>query len=468
MLRHLKRILAPARTRALDAGASGRRWAGARTVTNLNNDILGTGRTITGRAAYYARNNAHAAAAANGLVSNIVGSGIKPVSQHPDTTTRERIHALWSDWTDAADFDDVGDFYALQAMAVRQMVETGESFAHLLFDPDAVVPLKIRLVHPDQVPRDWPGTMPNSRTRAGIEMDDLGRVVAYHVLPYRPDDPLLPLSGAWNPIRLPAGDVAHLMAPVEPGQLRGLSWFAPVLLALSELDAYADAALVRAKVSALVMAALTDPNGDAGGLDGSRDGATLTAGMEPGSILNLPPGTNLEWFDPKPDQNYDAFTRAHLRAIAAGLGLPFEILTGDLTSVNYSSIRAGLVEFRKRLEYWQHSVVVHRFCRPVWNRFIESAALAGLLPGYDADPAAFHRVEWLPPKPQWVDPMKDVQADAAAVSAGFKSRTQVIASLGYDPERVDAELAADQERARRLGLTIEGPARPMETPQNDE
>ena len=442
-------------TRSLDAASSGRRWNGAPVQSrSLNHDVIDKGRTVAARAGHAARNNAHAAAALNGLVSNIIGPGIKPASQHPDPETRERIHDLWAEWTDDADLDGAGDFYALQALAVRQMVEVGESFGHLVFDDGPRVPLKLRLIHADQVPRDWPGTMPNTRTRAGIEMDAIGRVIAYHVLPFRPDDPLMPLTGGFQPIRIPAGDIAHLFVPHEPGQLRGLSWFAPVLLALHELDQHADAALVRAKVSALVMAALTDPNGDAGGMPGDQDGAVLTAGMEPGTILNLPPGTNLEFFDPKESANYGDFIRAHLRAVAAGLGIPYELLTGDLAGVSYSSIRAGLVEFRRKLEHWQHNIVVYRFCRPIWRRFIEAAALAGLLPGFEANNLPFYRVDWLAPKQDWVDPKKDAEAEILAIAAGLKSRSQSITERGYDPEKVDADIALDRQREERLKLSF--------------
>nr|WP_299438925.1 phage portal protein [uncultured Rhodospira sp.] len=459
LFQQIRRLFAPAsartRTRSLDAAARGRRWDGAPVVSrSLTGEIAGQGRTVAARAAHVCRNNAHAAAAVGALVANIVGPGIKPSSQHPDPSVRERIHELWSEWVDRADFDGMGDFYALQAMACRQMVEAGESFCHIFHDPAAPGLMRLRLIHPDQVPYEFPLIGPAARVRAGVELDDLGRVAAYHVLPRRPDDPRAPFDKAFTPIRIPADDVAHLFHAMEPGQLRGLSWFAPVLLKLHDLDQHADAALVRAKVSALVMGALTDAEGNAAGLSGDRDGNTLTAGMEPGTILNLPPGTNLEWFDPRPDTAFADFTRSHLRAVAAGLGIPYEMLTGDLSGVNYSSIRAGMVEFRRKLEHWQHNVVAFRFCRPVFDRFIEAAAVAGLLPGYADDPAPFHRVEWLPPKLDWVDPKKDAEAEIIAITAGLKSRTQAVTERGYDPERLDAEIAAERAREARLGLSF--------------
>ena len=470
MIDAFKRLLGMTGKRSLDAAGTGRRWAGAKTINNLNSDILATAGTIQRRAAYFARNNAHITAAVNALVSNIVGPGIKPSCQHPDPAIRELVHALWAEWVDRADFDGAGDFYALQALMVRQMVEAGESFGRMLVTPDAgaVVPLQVQVIHPSQVPIETVSALVNGRVWGGIEMDGEGRRIAFHVLTARPDDPRFPaLGNLWNPIRVPVSEILHLMNPVEPGQLRGLSWLAPVLLAVSELDQLQDAALVRAKLANLLCAALVDPNGDAAGLDdGTSSAGELTVGLEPGAVLPLKPGTSLEFFDPKESEHYGAFVKTHLRAIASGLGIPYELLTGDLESVNYSSIRGGMVEFRKRLEHWQHNVVVYRLCRPVWDRFIRMAVLSGQIPAaaYNADPFAFHRVSWLPPKQQWVDPKSDAEAEILMVNACFKSRSQVVTSLGYDPEQVDAEIAADAKRAERLKLPIAAPPAALPAP----
>jgi capsid protein len=48
--------------------------------------------------------------------------------------------------------------------------------------------------------------------------------------------------------------------------------------------------------------------------------------------------------------NYEAFERIQLLRIAAGLGLPYDMLTGDLSKTSYSSIRAGILSFRRLCE----------------------------------------------------------------------------------------------------------------------
>jgi capsid protein len=60
----------------------------------------------------------------------------------------------------------------------------------------------------------------------------------------------------------------------------------------------------------------------------------------------------------------------------------------------------------------------------------------------------------MPPRNDWVDPAKDVAAEVAAINAGLMSRRQAVAARGYDLEQLDAEIAADNERAASLGLSF--------------
>ena len=83
-----------------------------------------------------------------------------------------------------------------------------------------------------------------------------------------------------DPLRVPAADCLHLFKPLAAGQLRGITWLAPVLLRLHELDQFEDAALVKAKVAALFTGFITDPDGTAGGLSGTNTGGALTVGSK--------------------------------------------------------------------------------------------------------------------------------------------------------------------------------------------
>lgn len=51
--------------------------------------------------------------------------------------------------------------------------------------------------------------------------------------------------------------------------------------------------------------------------------------------------------------------------------------------------------------------------------------------------------------------MKDAKAAIMEIDANLKSRSEVIAARGYDAEDIDAEIAADRDRARRLNIEDE-------------
>jgi capsid protein len=85
---------------------------------------------------------------------------------------------------------------------------------------------------------------------------------------------------------------------------------------------------------------------------------------------------------------------------------------------------------------------------------MDVAVISGALniPDYETGRALYLACSWLPPRWEWVDPLKDARAEIEQIEAGLKSRSQAIAERGFDAEQVDAEIAADKEREQRLGL----------------
>jgi lambda family phage portal protein len=226
-----------------------------------------------------------------------------------------------------------------------------------------------------------------------------------------------------------------------------------VLLRLHELDQYEDAQLVRQKVASMFTGFLTDLDGNAANVfSGEQANSILTSGLEPGTLKVVPAGYDVKFSDPaQTDNNYRPFVDQQLRAIAVGVGITFEQLTGDLTGVNYSSARVALLEFRRRIEALQQQVLVHQFCRPVWDRWLAWSVLTGALP----QSAVGSPVRWVPPKWDWIDPEKDAAAEQLQVAAGFKSRRQVIIESGLDPDRVLQEIAEERQAAAAAGVTFD-------------
>ncbi len=424
------------------------------------------------------RRNAWANAALESYVANAIGTGIKPQSMVADANLRERIQALWRDWTLDADAAGLTDFYGLQAMACRAMLEGGEALVRIRYRrPEDSLPVAIQLqvLEPEHLPVTLNTTADNGNLiRAGIEFDRLGRRVAYHLYRSHPEDGAMsPMSGAggMETVRVDAGEILHLFRPLRPGQIRGEPWLARALVKLNELDQYDDAELVRKKTAAMFAGFITRlaPEDNLMG-EGLADGnGVALAGLEPGTLQILEPGEDVKFSQPADvGASYADFLRMQFRAVAAAMGVTYEQLTGDLTQVNYSSIRAGLLEFRRRVEALQHGVIVHQLCRPIWQAWMEQAVLEGalMLPGYARGGTAKRReylsVKWIPQGWQWVDPKKEFDAMLTAIRAGLLSRSEAISSFGYDAEDVDREIAADNARADGLGLVFDS------DPRNDK
>ncbi|MFW5881292.1 MAG: phage portal protein, partial [Roseicyclus sp.] len=262
------------------------------------------------------------------------------------------------------------------------------------------------------------------------------------------EPPGSPLGAAsFEAVRVPAQDMIHVLDRAFPGQVRGLSWLAPVALKLRDRDEASDALLMQLKVAAALTGFVTDPDGTGGGFPGQRSGEKLDLTLAPGALRVLPSGAGIEFTPVTPAlaQAVD-FLRSMDREIAAGAGLTYEQLTGDLSEANYSSARVGLLEFRRRAEMLQRSLIEAQLLRPLWARWISTQALAGSIPADPESLAAYGAVRFVAPGWAWVDPLKEAQGEIAAIGAGLKSRAEVVAARGRDLDELDAELEADSFR----------------------
>lgn len=171
-------------------------------------------------------------------------------------------------------------------------------------------------------------------------------------------------------------------------------------------------------------------------------------------MQELLPGESVKFSDP-PDAGagYGDFTRAQYQGIAAGTGLPYELLTGDLRDVSDRALRVILNEFRRHCQQRQWHILIPQLCRKVRNAWADAAVMAGVLTGEEGQEAK--RVTWVPQGWAYIHPTQDVQAQKMAVENGFTSRTRIITERGDDPEEIDQERAEDDEREETLGLNPE-------------
>uniref|UniRef100_UPI000E0D3202 phage portal protein n=1 Tax=Alkalilacustris brevis TaxID=2026338 RepID=UPI000E0D3202 len=353
-----------------DAGQHHRRLRGFRaTRAHVNALIAAAGPDITARARWLVRNNGYAANAVESWAANTVGDGIKPISKIGDAGRKEELQGLWFAWTDEADAEALTDFYGLQRRAAREVFIAGEVFFRIRMrraGDGLTVPLQLQMLPAEMLPLEQTGTAANGNAiRQGIEFDRIGRRVAYHFLRRHPGDSTDPgLAG--EVVRVPASEVIHVIDPVEGGQLRGVSKLAPAIVKLFLLDQYDDAELDRKKVAAMYAMFVTSPAPENPLAPAEDDEVPDGVEISPGQIVRLDPGEDVTVGQPADSgATYEPFQYRTLLQISAALGIPYPYLANDMVKGNFSNSRLALIEFRRRVSAWQHSVMVWQLCRPV-------------------------------------------------------------------------------------------------------
>lgn len=419
--------------RSIDAASNRRRTTGFGAFGRTSSEVSAAAPLVRSRARYLASNNSHLSNGVANWVTALVGTGIVPTAS-PEAVAR------FNTWAEMADADDRTDFAGMQAEIARALVVDGECFVRWL--PGN----RLQLVPAEMVDESRTSELANGGfIVSGIEFDANGRRVAYWILPARPTDQWATYRA---PVRVPAAEIIHVFRPIGIGQVRGISWLAPVVVPASEFDAIVDALAVGVKVAALHAGFIIDQNGNAAGsmpVDGTQTGSLIESeGLEPGTLRVLPSGFDIKFSSPQQANETAAFVRFQLQTLAAGLGLPEHLLSGDLSQANYSSLRAGLLPFRARVEQTQYGVLVPQLLNPVWRRVTLDTG----------------KIEWLPPKPTQVDPLKDTEATVAEISAGLTSRKKAVAERGWNIDDLDAEIAADRQREAAHGLAFSEAASP--------
>jgi lambda family phage portal protein len=457
--RMLARRSFEALTRGYDGAARGRRTDGWRAPgTSADTEIAVAGALLRDRMRDLVRNNPHAAKAISVLVNNIIGAGIMPRAASGNEKLDRQADHLWETWSAQCDADRQLDFYGLQTLACREMIEAGEVL--LRHRPRRTsdrlpVPLQLQLIEADLLDASRNGELiDGGRIVQGIEFDAIGRRRAYWLFAQHPGDSVLTMRRRLDSAAVPATDIAHVYEK-QRTQVRGVPWGAPVMRCLRDLDDWTQAELVRKKTEACVVGIVLGADEPEQGIaptvvdaDGNR-----VEQFEPGLIAYARGGKDIKFNQPATTAGVAEWLQAQLHIVAAGFRLPYELLTGDLSQVNYSSIRAGLVEFRRMIDAAQWQLFIPMFCQPAWDWFTAQAWAAGKLP----QPSI--AVAWSPPKFEAVDPLKDAMADLLAMRSGTMTLAQAIARQGHNPDAVLAEIAAMNAKLDVLGLVLDSDPR---------
>lgn len=406
------------------------------------------------------RNTAFGQRVQSVVANNVVGAGIIAKIKGPSKRQQAQFAAVWKQHfeTTACDADGRNNLYGLQRLAMMTVVDAGEALIRMRrrkLSDGLPLPFQMQVLEPDFLAVDQDRVLPDgNEIREGIEFDQIGRRVAYHLYVEHPGRAGY-VRGGLKTVRVPADDIIHIYRQDRPGQQRGVTWYAPIAQRLQDLSDHQEAQLLRQKIAACFVAFRTSAEVDEA--VASAEGATdydVADELIPGRIETLPPGDSITLATPPAAQGYDEFTRNVLRSIAADLGVTYEALTGDMSNVNFSSGRMGRMEMDRNVECWQWLMLVPQMLDRVAAWAIRVDALAT---GRDRGQIT---IEWVPPYRVLVNPGAEIAAMSEKIKAGLASRSATIRELGYDPDDVLAEIADDRAKATEAQLIFSTDVQP--------
>jgi lambda family phage portal protein len=432
------------------------------TNTTANDEARASLRALRARSRQLARDDDYAKRFLSLIQINVIGAqGVLMQNkatlpndpQRFDDRTNDLIESAWARWAERLDACITGraSWVDMQELYVRTLARDGETFVKKVYNADNPSRFALQFIEADLFDDMYNKVLENGNViDMAVERDPYGRPVRYHM---STADALLPYPTlAASRIAIPASEMLHGYIEDRPGQARGIPWLHSAMVRLHHLHKYEESELVAARVAAAKMGFFTTPSGEEYIGDDRDDEGNKIVEAEPGTFEELPAGQEFTPWDPThPGDTYEPFTKQQLRGAAAGMGVSYASLSGDLTDVNYSSIRAGSLETRDVYRSFQKFMIRH-FCQPVFDAWLMGEIMANRLPFGIADIPRISRADWMVRGWEWVDPLKDTTASIQALQHGLTTRTRELAKQGQDFEDTLKELQRERLLAEQYGV----------------
>lgn len=434
-----------AQQRLYHAAATSGRNAGWTPLSRSADDEIGeaAGQLRDG-ARYLEQNNPYVANLIRKMGENMGGMNLKVRSR--DKAGRKRVTDAFGRWGKRSAFYGETNFTGQVTQAWRALERDGEVLVVAVIDdgpeprrlaalpPDqAVAPLRLQVVEIDQVDasRDTfvtGGDADGSRVLRGVRYDRQGRKLGWWLIPNPPGS----ARGSVKPesIFVPAERVAHLYDPNRPSQSRGVTGMSSGMLTIKDLDLWNEAVLVLMQIKSCLTAWITTDDGERT-LSGAKKDASgrLIETFSPGTVNYLAPGESAMVADPGSISGFDEFWYVQLRAFCASRGIPYEVVTGDLSKFNFMSSRYGDIQWQKTLKHRRETILIPQLLDKVWLWWSEASVRTGIF-ALPVDAQA----EWHPDKPVSVQPLDDANEEGIRLRNGTLLPQDALAARGIDWE----------------------------------
>ncbi|QSH40935.1 phage portal protein [Lentisphaerota bacterium ZTH] len=395
--------------------------------------------------------------------TNIIGNAgirlmmrVKNVDGEPDTKANDQIEQHWHIWGKRRNkycaYKQNLSWLDLLGLVDRTLAVDGECFVRKVYNANNPYSYSLQIIDSMEIDIDYNlDNYHGNQIFMGIELAHDGEVLAYH-------RKLSPGGVGVRHERIPATDVYHIFQVSFAGQLRGYPLSSGAILDLNMADKYEETCLVGARVSASHMGFITDNNGTGTTVDPTgkaKQQELPRLSMEPGVLLELPSGRGLVTHSPQqPVSAFAPFMKSIGRSVSQGLTVAYNNLFEDLEGLSFSALRAGAIAERDMWKMAQR-FMIEAFIEPVFADWLRMLLLSGLTDLPQDKYRKFLADHWQPRRWDWVDPLKDANANAKKLELQVTSRRRICSEIGLDFDDVIAELEQEKKLLAQYGLTPE-------------
>ncbi len=411
---------------------------------------------------------------------------------------RKYIEARWRTFAyDVLHFNDVSQQQTIGQqfyLAMSHKLIDGDSLMLAYWKPELVgaggasYSTCFQVVDPDRLSNPYQ-MVDTKHLRNGVELDDDGIPVAYHIRRAHQNDWYNSVeSMQWERIerRDPDGwqRVFHGYEKKRAGQSRGIGIFAPVISHMKMLARYYGVELQAATLASVLGTYVTSPYDPAQVQDAIDDGSgdlsryqslrgewhkerpALMGGVR---VPTLAPGEDIKQVNAAhPHAEFTPFAQEMQGVFAACTGQTREQVSMDWSKSNYSNLRGALADafktvVRRRSEFCTESST------PMYATWLHEefdngdVPLPRNAPRYIEARTEYSRCGWLGPGRGFIDKPKEIQGSAMAMDIGMGTLKRETAELyGEDWEEQLDQRAIERQAYASRGLPypawIGGPA----------
>lgn len=378
-------------------------------------------------------------------VDNVVASGFNLQVRTSSPEFNREAEDRWEQWLEVADLRGMLTASDLQ----RQMYQNGRR------DGDRGIVLvdrggesRLQLIPGDliQTPHSKYG---DTSIVDGVEVDGASRPIAFHVLDEDENG-----KQAWT--RIPVANFIFTSHISEDVQIRGETCYAQIFSMLDNLEQYIDGVSLAAWMGTVFGIVFKESNGAkqlerAPLLTDSQGSKRRAITLENGLVKYVGNEDEVVQVDAKqPMSQTPDFIRAMLRLIGLPFDMPLELAMKDMSTVNFSSARIGLLGYYRACRARQRSFRTKVMDR-IYQWWISREVKRGSF--ITSAPDRFWTHSFMAEGWDYTDPVSEAQADQLQIDMGIKTPQMVASERGRDWEemQIDLKAAAAFRKLQQIG-----------------